>query len=127
MKTYLEKIGGVGAVVAAAACPICFPKLALIGAFLGLGALSAYESQFLIAAQVLVALALVGHFLSYRRHRNRWLLGFAILSVAAVFGGLYVAGSEMLIYIGLVGLLASSATDFWRRFRSKGATPVITR
>jgi mercuric ion transport protein len=127
VKTYLEKIGGVGAVVAAAACPICFPKLALIGAFFGLGALSAFESQFLIAAQVLVALALAGHLLSYRRHRDRWLLGFAILSVAAVFGGLYVAGSEILVYAGLGGLVATSATDFWRRFRGKGAAPVVTR
>jgi len=28
MKTYLEKIGSFGGVIAAAACPACFPKLA---------------------------------------------------------------------------------------------------
>src|SRR5216117_287385 len=45
MKIHLEKIGSLGAVIAAAACPICFPKLALLGALFGLGALGAYESQ----------------------------------------------------------------------------------
>jgi hypothetical protein len=28
MKTHLEKIGSFGGVIAAAACPVCFPKLA---------------------------------------------------------------------------------------------------
>jgi hypothetical protein len=32
VKAHLEKLGGVGADIAAAACPVCFPKLALIGA-----------------------------------------------------------------------------------------------
>jgi len=76
MKTHLEKIGGIGATIAAAACPICFPKLALLGAVFGLGALSAYESQLLIAAQVLVVLAVLGHALAYRQHRKRWLLAW---------------------------------------------------
>jgi hypothetical protein len=55
MKTYLEKIGSFGGIIAAAACPVCFPKLALIGALFGLGALGAYESQLFVAAQVLIA------------------------------------------------------------------------
>lgn len=115
----LEKIGSIGAVVAAAACPICFPKLALIGALFGLGALSAFEYQLLIAAQALVALAVAGHVLSYLRHRNRWLLGSAIVSGAAVFAGLYLAGSELLAYAGLAGLVTASVADLWRRFRPR--------
>jgi len=128
MKTHLEKIGGIGATIAAAACPICFPKLALLGAVFGLGALSAYESQFFIAAQVLVVLAVVGHVLAYRRHRRRWLLGLGALCGAAVFGGLYLLSSEAVIYAGLAGLAATSATDFWARNRGsarlfKGTAP----
>ncbi len=65
MKTHLEKIGSLGAVIAAAACPVCFPKLALIGALFGLGALGAYESQLFIAAQILVVVAVLGHALAY--------------------------------------------------------------
>jgi mercuric ion transport protein len=119
MKAHLEKVGTIGAVAAAAACPICFPKLALIGAFFGLGALSAFEYQFLIAAQALVALAVAGHALAYLRHRNRWLLGSALLSGSAVFAGLYVAGSELLVYAGLAGLVAASSADLWGRLRPK--------
>jgi hypothetical protein len=119
MKTYLEKIGGIGATMAAAACPVCFPKLALLGALFGLGALSAYEWQLVIAAQVLVALAVLGHALAYLRHRKRWLLGLAVLSGAGVFGGLYLLNSEAVTYAGLAGLAVASATDFWARSRSR--------
>jgi hypothetical protein len=123
-KPGLEKIASIGAVIAAAACPVCFPKLALIGAVFGLGALSAFEYQFLIAAQALVALAVAGHALSYLRHRKRWLLGSAVLAGAAVFAGLYLAGSELLVYAGLAGLVAASVADLWRRLRPR-AGPVL--
>ena len=113
----LEKIGSLGAVIAAAACPICFPKLALVGAVLGLGAFSAYEYQLLIAAQVMVTLAAAGHALSYRRHRNAWLLASALGGAAAVFAGLYAAGSELLVYAGLAALVAASSADLWKRLR----------
>ena len=103
MRARLEKIGSIGAVVAAAACPVCFPKLALLGALVGLGALGAYESQLFIAAQALIVLAVAGHVLSYLRHRNRWLLGSAILSGVAVFAGLYWLGSELVAYLGFAG------------------------
>ena len=122
MKLPLDKLGGIGAVVAAAACPICFPKLALVGAFFGLGALGAYEYQFLVAAQALVAIALVGHVLAYLRHRRAWLLASAVLGGAAVFSGLYVAASELLVYLGLATLLVTATAEFWRRSgRERGA------
>ena len=124
MKTHLEKIGSLGAVIAAAACPICFPKLALLGALFGLGALGAYESQLFIAAQVLIAVAVLGHVLAYFQHRKGWLLGLAILSGVAVFGGLYLLRSEAMIYAGFAGLVATSATDYWARFRG---TPASSR
>ncbi len=119
MRALAEKLGSVGAVIAAAACPVCFPKLALLGALFGLGALSAYESQFFIAAQALIGVALAGHVLSYLRHRNGWLLGAAVASGAAVFAGLHALGSEAMIYAGLAGLVAASATEFWGRFRRR--------
>ena len=119
MKTQLEKLGGIGSVIAAAACPVCFPKLAILGAFFGLGALGAYEYQLFIAAQALVAVALVGQVLAYLSHRNAWILGASLLSGIAVFSGLYLAGSETLVYIGFAGLVAASATEFWNRRRRK--------
>jgi mercuric ion transport protein len=117
MAKHLEKVGSIGAVVAAAACPVCFPKLALLGGLLGLGAFSAYEAQLFIAAQVLVLVALAGHGLAYRQHRNAWPLGTAVLCALAVFAGLYIFGSEWVVYAGFAGLVAASTFDLWRRFR----------
>lgn len=115
----LDRIGSFGAVIAAAACPICFPKLALIGAVFGLGAFSAYEYQFLIAAQFLVVLAVSWHALSYRRYRKAWLLASALVGAAAVFAGLYLAGSELLVYAGFAALAAASTADMWKRLQRR--------
>ena len=103
---------------------MCFPKLALIGALFGLGAFGAYESQIFIAAQALVVVAVIGHALSYLRHHNAWLLAAALASAAAVFAGLYWAGSEALIYIGFAGLIGASATEFWSRRRGR-VMPIV--
>ena len=119
MKAHLEKIGGVGAVIAAAACPVCFPKLALIGALFGLGALGAYESQIFIGAQILALVAVAGHALNFLGQRRQWPLVLALLSGAAVFAGLYVVASEWLSYAGFAGLVAMSALDPWKYFRRK--------
>ena len=127
MKAWLEKSSSIGAVIAAAACPVCFPKLALVGALFGLGALSAYEVQLFIAAQVLVGIAVAGHALAYRRHRDRRLLGAAAASGAAVFAGLYLFGWEPLVYAGFAGLVVASATDFWNRLRRETVAPQANR
>lgn len=119
MKAVLDKLGSVGAVAAAAACPICFPKLALVGALLGLGGLGAYEGQLFITAQALVVLAMAGHALSYRQHRRRWLLALGIVSGSAVFLGLYVFRSEWFAYAGLGGLVIASTADLWTRLRRR--------
>ena len=74
MQSKLEKLGSFGGIVAAAACPICFPKLALIGALFGFGALAKYEVVFLYLAQILVMIALIGHVISYKRVQTRILL-----------------------------------------------------
>jgi len=119
MKAHLEKIGGVGAVIAAAACPVCFPKLALIGALFGLGALGAYESQIFVGVQILTLVAVAGHVLSFLGHRRKAPLIVALLSGAAVFAGLYVFASEWLTYAGFAGLVTLSALDLWKYFRRR--------
>lgn len=57
----LERSGTIGALAAAILCPVCFPKLALIGAALGLGALAPYECWFAAAAQVFLVVAQAGN------------------------------------------------------------------
>ena len=127
MTTHLDKLGSAGALIAAAACPICFPKLALLGGLIGLGAFSAYEAELFLAVKLLVVVAMAGHVLSYRRHRNAWLLAAGLASGAGVFVGLYVLGSESVAYAGLAGLVGASGVDLWLRLRPRFArTSVIT-
>jgi mercuric ion transport protein len=123
MAVPLDKLGSAGAAIAAAACPICFPKLALVGGLLGLGAFSAWEYQFLVAAQALVVVAVAGHVLACRRHGRRWVLATALAGGAAVFAGLYVTGSEWLVYAGLAALIIPSFRDLWRWIGRRTASP----
>ena len=109
MRSKLEKAGSFGAIVAAAACPICFPKLALIGALFGFGVLAKYEIVFFYMAQILIIIALVGHIISYKRLQNLTLLILAFLSAILFFGSLYVFTSEILSYFALTGMIAAMA------------------
>jgi len=119
MKQYLDKVGSVGAVLTAAACPVCFPQLAALGAIFGLGALGSYEGQLFLATKILVALAVVGHVFAYLQHRRLWQLCIAVAGGAAFFLGLYVIGSEPLVYAGFAALILASAVDGVRRLRMR--------
>ena len=104
----LEKTGTVGAVIAALACPVCFPKFALIGAAVGLGALAPFEGYIAIGVQVLFVLALIGQVLSYPRHRNRWLLGLSGFTTALLFVAYYIHVSTLLLELSLALLVGAS-------------------
>ena len=107
-RSIFEKFGTVGAVVAAAACPICFPKVALVGAAVGLGAFAPFEGYIAIGVQVLFVLAFLGQILAYPRHRNRWLLGFSAVTTVLLFVAYYVLPSSILLQVSLAGLVAAS-------------------
>lgn len=114
---YLDKVGSLGSIVAAAACPACFPQLAALGTLFGLGALSAYEGQVFLATKVLVVLAIVGHVLAYRSHRS---VALAVLGAGGgllFFVAMYLLGSEPLVYVGLSAMLVASIVDLVRRLR----------
>jgi mercuric ion transport protein len=111
-RAMLEKTSTGGAILAALACPICFPKLALIGAAVGLGAFSPFERYTAYAVQVLFLLAFIGQVVSYRQHRNKWLPGFAGVTTAVLFIGYYVVRSSTLLEIALGGLVAGSVWQF---------------
>jgi len=108
MKNSLEKFGSFGAIFAAMVCPVCFPKLALLGALIGMGTLTAYETAFFIGVQVFVVLALAGHVVSYRKHQNWKLLSLVSSSVILLFISLYVYVSELLSYLSFGGLIAAT-------------------
>lgn len=107
-RTPLEKFGSVGAIIAAAACPICFPKLALIGAALGLGIFAPYEGYVAKGVQGLFLLAFLGQVIAFRRHRNRGLLALSGSTTLLLFVGYYLVPSSILLQISLLGLVVAS-------------------
>jgi len=107
MNLKLGKFGALGTLIAAAACPICFPKLALIGTLIGLGALAKYEYYFFIAFQIFALVTFTGILLAYRKQGNLNILVLAFASVALFFISLYLIVNEYLSYLALAGLVAS--------------------
>jgi hypothetical protein len=107
-RSFIEKFGTGGALIAALACPICFPKFALIGAALGLGVFAPYEGWVALLVQALFILALIGQLFAYRVHKNKWLLSLAIVTTALLFVGYYVIPSSILLQVSLIGLIAGS-------------------
>jgi mercuric ion transport protein len=108
----IEKIGTIGAVLAAAACPACFPMLAIVGTALGLGILSPFEGWVFIVFQILVVVAALGSTLSFLRHRRSLPLIIGVAGAALIFFALYVRFSQVLLYLGLVGLAAASVLNY---------------
>lgn len=104
----LDKIGSIGAILAAASCPVCFPLLAAAGSFIGLGVLHPYEGKMLILFQFLVLMSLVGLVLSFRRHRKPLSLIVGIMSALLILIAFHIRFNEMLNYVGLFGLLSAS-------------------
>ncbi len=112
----LDKVGSVGAVLAGAAIPCCFPFLSLIGSILGLSFLAPYEKYVMYAMQVLVVLALVGSVIAYRGHRKVLPLILGVLSTAAVLYALNTDMNVTILYSGLAGLIVVA---IWNSIEAK--------
>lgn len=104
----LDKFGAVGALLAAAATPCCFPLLAAAGAALGLGALQSWRGYMDYAIQVFVLISIVGSAFAFRQHRKAWPLGVGLASAGLAFFAFYVSYHVALIYAGLAGLAVAS-------------------
>ena len=112
----LDKVGSIGAVLAGAAVPCCFPFLSLIGSILGLSFLAPYETYVMYAMQVLVGLAMVGSVIAYRGHRKILPLLLGIVSTGAVLYSLNTNMNVAILYSGLVGLIVVAV---WNSIEAK--------
>lgn len=112
----LDKVGSIGAIIAGAAVPCCFPFLSLIGSILGLSFLAAYETYILYAMQVLVVVALIGSVIAYRGHRKVLPLILGVLSTAAVLYALNTDMNVKILYTGLAGLIVVA---IWNSIEAK--------
>lgn len=115
----LDKFGSVGAVIAGAAVPCCFPFLSLFGSILGLSVLARYERTIIYVLQGLVLLALVGSVIAYRSHRKIAPLILAVLSTASILYGINTTLDVYFIYGGMIGLLIVSV---WNSIESRKCT-----
>jgi mercuric ion transport protein len=102
-----EKVGSIGAIIGALACPICFPKIAVLGSLVGLGVLAPFEGYVAKGVQALFVIAFIGQLMAFRQHTNRWLLGLSLLTTLLLFTGYYVVPS-ILLQVSLCGLVISS-------------------
>ena len=108
----IEKIGTIGAVLAAAACPACFPMLAVAGTALGLGIFRPFEGWVFIVFQVLVIIAMLRNLLSFVRHRRAVSLIIGLAAPLLIFFALYVRFDQLLLYVGLLGLVVASVWNY---------------
>lgn len=117
----LDKAGSIGAVIAGAAVPCCFPFLSLFGSILGLSFLARYESTIMYVLQGLVLLALAGSVIAYRGHRKIAPLILAIASTTSVLYGMNTGLDIYYIYGGMVGLLIVSVWNTIEAYRCAAA------
>ena len=113
---FVDKVGSVGALVAAMGCAACFPALASLGASIGLGFLSAYEGVFINKLLPLFALiVLVSNLVAWVSHRDYIRLIWGLLGPLMVLATLYLFWTDnwstYMFYTGLVLMLAVSIWD----------------
>lgn len=108
----MEKIGTIGAVLAATACPACFPMLAIASTALGFGIFRPFEGWVFTVFQLLVAVAMLGNILSFFRHRRAFPLIIGLAAPLLIFFALYLRFNQLLLYLGLFGLVAASVLNY---------------
>ena len=108
---FVEKLGSIGSLLAAAACPACFPLLAVVGATVGLGVLRPFEGVVFLVFRVLVGIAFIGNILTYFNHRQILPLILGVLSPLLIFFTFYVYWNTFVLYAGLFGLLITSVLN----------------
>lgn len=118
----LDRVGSIGALIAAIAAPCCFPLFAAVGTAVGLGALGQYEGVVLYIFQGFAAITLIGLLLSFLKHRNTapLLLGtFASILLGYHF---YKSFSLTALYGGLFALFTATVWNYL--ITKRGEAPV---
>ena len=112
-----DKVGFLGTFTSAMGCAACFPVLASLGAAIGLGFLTRWESLFISTLIPLFALlALAANALGWLSHRQtrRLVPGFIgpllVLSAALLMRFAHI-GTAPLLYVGLAFMLGVSVWD----------------
>ncbi len=108
---FIDKIGTFGSFLAAAACPACFPLLAVVGSAIGLGVLRPFEGKVFLAFQLLVVAAMLGNIISYFNHHRALPLLIGTISPGLIFFALYIRFHSVILYSALLGLAIASVMN----------------
>lgn len=107
-----DKLGAVGVIVSALACPFCFPALATIGAALGLGFLSQWEGLFVtVWLPVFAWVVLVSNGLNCFRGRSWYLCLIGMAGPLLLLFSLYYWWNTVLIYVSLTLIICVTVID----------------
>ncbi len=119
-----ERVGTGGAVLSALGCAACFPLLASLAGYLGLGFLAAYEGLLInILLPVFVVLVLISHAMVGLRARNVWRLLWGVVGPAMILATLYLIWSySWSTYVFYLGLLLMLAVSLWNMLSPPGET-----
>jgi len=120
----LDRVGSIGALVAAIAAPCCFPLFAALSAAVGLGALSGYEATVLYLFQGCALISLLGLAFAVPRHRHLGPLVLGFISVAVLGYTFYYSFQHAALYAGLFGLLAATLWNYLSS-RRLGQQPIL--
>ena len=119
----LDRVGSLGALLAAIAAPCCFPLFAAVGMAAGFSALGPYEGVILYIFQGFALLTLAGLALSFRQHRDFAPLIVGTLGCANLAYHFYWESSLPALYGGLFGLIAAAIWNYVSRRRVQ--TPIL--
>ena len=108
----LDRIGSVGALLAAIAAPCCFPLFAAIGTAAGLGALGQYEGIILYIFQAFALIAFVGLAISFWKHRKLGPILLGAFSCGLLAYHFYLNFSLAALYSGLFGIVAATLWNY---------------
>jgi hypothetical protein len=115
----LDRVGSMGALIAALAAPCCFPLFAAAGTATALSALVQYEGIIFYTFQGFALLTLVGLAISFRRHRDFAPLIVGALACANLAYHFYWEFSLPALYGGLFGLIAAALWNYLSARRGK--------
>ncbi|MBC7650196.1 MAG: MerC domain-containing protein [Deinococcales bacterium] len=117
LKNNIDKLGTVGLFITAIFSPCCFPIFAFIASAVGLGSFELFGGWTMWIFQVMIIIAIVGFYISYRMHQCMYPLFIAIPSAVLIFYGYHFNNSDYYtyyIYAGMVGLLVATIVNYYR-------------
>jgi hypothetical protein len=124
---WLDRVGSIGALVAAVMAPCCLPIFAAFAGAAGITALAFNEAAVFYVLQAFALLAIAGLALTASRHKQFGPLILGAIALLTLFFSFHARFSALLIYFGLGGLCVASVWNYLlsRKRRDDGAGVIL--